>query len=117
MLRIFMESRAKTRRIGYSLGALAIFVISLGVAAVVYGSGLLSSSLLTLILAPLGIYTIVYGLVSRRDTLYYVVWGLVIVAIASIPTVQPVMNPFIVLGLLLIIIPVIALLAYWRRRA
>jgi hypothetical protein len=112
-----MDFQAKPRRIGYGVGALAIFVISLGVAAVVYGSGLLILSLLTWILAPLGIYTIVYGLVNRRDTLYYVVWGLVIFVIALIPIVQAVMSPIVILGLLLIILPVMALLTYWRRKA
>lgn len=108
----------KPKKFSYGVGALAVFVISLGVAILFYGGGLLAFEVLGLVvwvLSPLGAYTIIYALRAQEDILYYMVWGLTMLTIGVASALYKVVNVAIIFGVLLIVVVVVGLVAYWRR--
>ncbi|MEM0456424.1 MAG: hypothetical protein QXP86_04635 [Nitrososphaerota archaeon] len=114
-----MNNRTTSKGISYGVGALVTTLISVGVVIILYGTGFLVFNLLSLmacILAPLGTYTIVYALIKRKDILYYISWGLIILTIGLASVSYNVMNPLVIFGVLLIGLAIIGLAAYWRRR-
>lgn len=114
-----MESRKNATSLGYGAGALAVLVISLGLAAVIYSVKIITFDLLNLpawIFVPLGVYTLVYALFSRKDPIYYLVWGIIMTCVGVVSAAYAVVNPLLILGILLIIIAVIGIAAYKRSK-
>ncbi len=108
----------KTEKVVYEVGALATTFISVGVVSIIYGAGFLVFDLLNLIawiLTPLGTYTVVYAIAKRKHMIYYTSWGLIMLTIGLTLTSYKVINPFIMLGILVIGLAIIGLVAYLRR--
>ncbi len=119
-VKIKMKTEGSGRRsLGYGAGSLAVLVVSIGVAAVVYSTSLIAFNTLNIpawIFGPFGLYTIIYAFATGRDSTYYLAWGTVMFAIAMVSALYTMVNPIIIFGILLIILVVIGLAAYWRGR-
>lgn len=119
-VKVKMKTEGSGRRsLGYGVGSLAVLVVSIGVAAVTYSVSLIPFNLLNIpawILGPFGLYTIIYAFVTGRDLTYYLAWGTIMFAIGLASALYTMLNPFIVFGILLIILAVIGLAAYWRGK-
>jgi len=103
----------------YGVGAIIVLVVSVGVAAIIYGLNLLSLDFLSIpawIFGPLGIYTLAYSSISVKESTYYAVWGVVMVAVAVIFGLYNIVNPVVILGILAILIAIIGIIAYQRSR-
>jgi len=114
-----MSNNVKTKKISYDVGALTVFIISLGVAAVIYSAGLLVFEPLDLLvwaLCPFGAYTVIYAFMARKDILYYASWGLIIFAIGLSSALYKMVNVVVIFGFLLIVLAVIGLIAYLRGK-
>jgi hypothetical protein len=106
------------RPIDYGVGALIVIVVSIGVAAIVY-SMFLPLDLLNIpawILGPLGVYTLVYSAVAGQNSTYYLIWGVVLLAVALVFGFYNVVNPVVVLGVLAILIAIIGIVSYQRSK-
>ena len=113
-----MNNQNTSKTLAYGVGALIVLVVSVGVAAIVY-SLLLPFNLFSLpawIFGPLGIYTLAYSLIARKDSAYYLVWGSVMVAIALVSAFYTAVSPFVILGILAIFIAIIGIVAYQRSK-
>ena len=111
--------RTERKSLGYDAGALAVLVISMGVAAIVYGMGLIGLNVYSLpawIFGPLGIYTVAYSLIAGRNSTYYMVWGAIMVAVAVVSGFYDKVSVYLVMGLLLIVLVIIGMIAYWRSK-
>ena len=109
---------ASRKPFDYGAGALAVLVISIGVAAIVY-SLILPLNFLNIpawIFGPLGIYTLAYSSIAGKESTYYAVWGVVMVAVAIIFGFYNIVNPVVILGILAILIAIIGIIAYQRSR-
>jgi len=127
-----MQTQQKTshRVFDYNVGALIVLAISIGLAIIIYGGGIqpfnfsdIPSWLLgplgicTFIFGPLGVYTVIYSAVARQESTYYLVWGTIVLAVAVISGFyNTAISPFIVIGVLIIILAVIGLIAYMRGK-
>ncbi|MEM3731678.1 MAG: hypothetical protein QW667_07105 [Candidatus Bathyarchaeia archaeon] len=114
-----MKTEKRNRALDYGSGALIVFVVSLGLAAVVYGLNLVAFNFLNLpawIFCPLGVYTLAYSLFAHKDPIFYLVWGFVMLAVGVVSATYNIVNPFVVLGILLIIIAAISIIAYKRSK-
>jgi hypothetical protein len=103
----------------YNIGALVILVISIGVAVVVYSANMIPLNIFNIpawLLGPLGVYTILFSFIAGKESTYYLVWGIVMFAVAAASAFYNVVNAFVVLGILLIVIAVIGIVAYWRSK-
>ena len=112
------EQNAASKSLDYGAGALIILVVSIGVATIVYSLPLLPFNLFNLpawIFGPLGIYTLAYSLIARKDSTYYLVWGSVMFAVAIIFAFYTI-SPFVILGILAIVIAIIGIVAYQRSK-
>jgi hypothetical protein len=112
------EQKAPSKPLDYGAGALVVLVASLGVAAIVYGLPLLPFNLFDIpawIFGPLGIYTLTYAIIARKDSTYYLVWGSVMFAVAIIFAFYTI-SPFVILGVLAIVIAIIGIVAYQRSK-
>lgn len=101
------------------MGSLAILIASIGVAVVVYSLGLLVFNLYEIpawIFGPWGLYTVIYAFVTGRDFTYYLTWGTIILAFGLVSALYYVVNPFVILGILLIVLAIIGVGTYWRGR-
>jgi hypothetical protein len=110
---------AERKAFDYNVGALVIFVISVGLAVVVYGMNLIPLDIFNIpawLLGPLGVYTILFSFIADKESTYYLVWGIVMFAVAAASAFYNVVNAFIVFGILLIVIAVIGMVAYWRSK-
>ncbi len=104
---------------GYSVGALAAIVASIAVAIISYGGGLIPLDPLNLpawLLGPLGAYTIAYSFTSKKDAIYYFVWGMVLFGFALVSAFYWIINPAIIIGVVLLIAVAVGLIAYGRGR-
>lgn len=111
--------KTETKRLSYDVGAVAVLAVSVGVAAIVYSLDMIPLDvyhLIAWIFGPLGFYTVVYSLMTKRDSDYYLVWGTVMLAVAVISASYNVVSPVLVLGILIIVLAVIGVLAYMRSR-
>lgn len=114
-----MGKSLRSKGQNYGVGALVVFTVSLGLAAIFYGGGFLIFEPLDLVawaLGPLGTYTVIYALKVRKDSLYYLSWGMIMLIIGLASALYNVVNIIILFGLLIILLAVAGLLAYWRRR-
>jgi len=112
------DQNASRKSLDYGVGALIVLVVSVGVAAIVY-SLLLPFNLFNFpawIFGPLGIYTFAYSFVAGKDSTYYLVWGSVMFAVAIIFAFYNVVSPFVILGILAIVIAIIGIVAYQRSK-
>jgi hypothetical protein len=112
------SQNAPSKSSGYGVGALVVLVVSIGVAAIVY-SLILPFNLFNIpawIFGPLGIYTLAYSFVAGRDSTYYLVWGSVMFAVALVSAFYNVVSPFVILGILAIVIAIIGIVAYQRSK-
>jgi len=103
----------------YGEGALACIAISIAVALIIYGIGLIPLNLwhiLAWLFGPLGVYTVIYALIKSREPTYHLVWGAITISIAIASITYNVLNPIVVLGSLILVIVIIGLLGYWRGR-
>ncbi len=103
----------------YGAGALVVLFISLGGAMVVYPLNLFAFSwvhLLILIFAPLGIFTCLFAVFAGRDLVYFLVYGLIMVLIGFLPVTSPFVDPMILIGVVVIVLAVIGIIAYWRKK-
>jgi hypothetical protein len=113
------DQKAPSKSLNYGVGALIVLVASLGVAAIAYSLPLLTFDLFNLpawIFGPLGIYTLAYSFVAGKDSTYYLVWGSVMFAFAIVFAFYNVANPFVILGILAIVIAIIGIVAYQRSK-
>ena len=111
--------KPESRSLSYGAGAVITIALSLGASMIAYGSGFLIFSLFHLIawiLGPLGIFTMVYALAGKREKLYFLSWGSIMIAVAAASILYQIVNILIVFGVLIIVIAIIALLAYVRRQ-
>jgi hypothetical protein len=102
---------------GYGAGALAVFVISIGAAAIVYSMNWVALNLYNIpawLFGPLGIYTVAYSLVAGTNWAYYLVWGTIMTSVAVISGFY--VQPFLVIGVVLIVLAIIGIIAYWRSK-
>jgi len=110
----------KTKRLlNYGPVALAILIMSIGFAAIIYGANIIPFNVLNIpawIFCPLGAYTIVYSLTTHKDSIYYLIWGSVMLAIGLISASYNIVSPLLIVGALLIIIAVIGIISHQRSR-
>ncbi|MDH7476843.1 MAG: hypothetical protein QHH17_00470 [Candidatus Bathyarchaeota archaeon] len=110
---------AERKILDYNVGALVIFVISVGLAVVIYSMNIIPLDIFNIpawLLGPLGVYTIIFSFMAGKESTYYLVWGIIMFAIAAASAFYNVVNAFVVLGILLIVIAVIGIVAYWRSK-
>lgn len=103
----------------YGAGVLIDLMVSLGIATIVYANNILPFSLLHLIawiLLPLGIFTCVYAFFARGHVFYYLVWGVILVFGGLMAVTAPFLVPMTLIGVLLIVLAVIGIIAYWRKK-
>ena len=113
------EQKAPSKPLDYGAGALVVLIASLGVAAIAYSLPLLTFDLFNVpawIFGPLGIYTLSYSLIARKDPTYYSVWGSIMFAVALVSAFYNVVNPFVILGIMAIVIAIIGIVAYQRSK-
>lgn len=111
--------KTQRTRFSYGIGALAVIVISIGIAAIVYSLGMLvfnAYNLVAWFIGPWGVYTVVYSFAVSGDTTYYLVWGTVMVALGIISGFYNFIPAVLVLGVLLIALAVIGLASYMKGR-
>lgn len=109
----------KHKTLNYDVGALAVLAISIGSAVIVYSVNILSFDVFNIpawILGPLGVYTIAFSFKAGKESTYYLVWGVIMFAIAMASAFYNAQNVLTVLGILLIVIAVIAIVAYLRGK-
>ena len=98
---------------------MACIAVSIAVALIIYGIGLIPLNLwhiLAWLFGPFGVYTVIYALTKSREPTYHLVWGAITISIAIISITYNVLNPIVVLGSLILVIVIIGLLGYWRGR-
>ncbi len=113
------KQKAPDKTLDYGVGALVVFLASLGLAVIAYSLPLIALDLYNLpawFFGPLGIYTIAYAVVAGKNTTYYMVWGSTMFAIALVSALHTMVNPFVVLGVLAIVIAIIGIIAYQRSK-
>jgi hypothetical protein len=107
------------KRLSYGVGAIAIIAISMALALITYGMGLLTYnyfSLLAWLFGPWGVYTVVYSFLTKDQSMYYLVWGSIMVAVAAIGGFYYIVPWFLILGILVIVLAVIGVMAYMKGR-
>lgn len=107
------------KRFEYGVGGLAVLVISIALAAIVYGMNLYPLDIYNIpawILGPLGVYTVVYSLIGGSEATYFVVWGAIMVGVAIVSAFYKTVQPILVVGILVIVLAVIGLVAYMKGR-
>jgi hypothetical protein len=112
------DQNVSHRPLDYGVGALVVLVVSIGVAAIVY-SLIIPFNLFNIpawIFGPLGIYTLAYSFVAGKDSTYYLVWGSVMFAVALVSAFYTAVSPFVILGILAIVIAIIGIVAYQRSK-
>ncbi|TRO43884.1 hypothetical protein E2P42_01970 [Candidatus Bathyarchaeota archaeon] len=112
-------SAASWKPFDYGVGAMIVLVVSVGVAAIVYSLALLSLDLLNIpawIFGPLGVYTLAYSSIAGKESTYFSVWGVVMVAVAVIFGFYDKVNAIVILGILAILIAIIGIISYQRNR-
>jgi hypothetical protein len=106
------------RNFNYAIGAIITITLSLGSAAVTYGSKFIIFDVFNLpawILGPLGIYTLIYAL-TAGEFYYNFSWSLALLTIAIYSAFYRLLNFIVVLGIFLIAIAVISSLAILRSK-
>jgi hypothetical protein len=105
------------KQLTYNTGMVATLLISVGVAAIAYGGGVIPFvplNILAWLLGPIGVYTILYAFRSG-DVFFYLGWGSIMLTIAAASMLYTVVNTFVVLGILLIALALLGLFAYKKQ--
>jgi len=113
------DQKAPSKSLDYGAGALVVLVASLGVAAIAYSLSLLTFDLFNLpawIFGPLGVYTLAYSFVAGKDSTYYLVWGSIMFAIALVSALYTAVSPFVILGIMAIVIAITGIVGYRRSK-
>jgi len=103
----------------YGAGILVVLLISLGVATIIYANNILPFSPLIIIawiLLPLGVFTCLFAVFAGNDRFYYLIYGVLMVIAGLLVVTSSLILPMTLLGLLLIVLAIIGLAAYWRRK-
>jgi hypothetical protein len=111
--------KTERRRFTFGVGAIAVLAISLAVALVIYGLGLVSFNIMNLlgwIFGPLGVYTVAYAFMTKAQSTYYLVWGTIMVAIAIVGGFYYIVPWYLVIGILVIVLAVIGVIAYMEGK-
>ena len=98
---------------------MACIAVSIAIAFIIYGLGLIPLNLWHIpawLFGPLGVYTVIYALIKSRDPTYHLVWGVITLSIAVASATYNVLNPIVILGSLILVIVIIGLLGYWRGK-
>jgi len=114
-----MGAKPDSKVLEYEPFAIALLVISIGAAGIIYGLGVLPFdfyNIFTWIFCPLGAYTVAYASIVRRDSIYHLVWGLVMITIGAVSAIYNMVNPIVVFGILFVTIAIIGITTYWRTR-
>lgn len=114
-----LKSERKASSFSYGAGALAVLVASLGFAVVIYSVNIIPFDYLNLpawIFGPLGVYTLFYSFFSRKDPIYYLVWGIIMTCVGVVSATYAVVPPLLILGILLIMMAVIGIAAYKKGK-
>lgn len=104
------------RALNYDIGLIITLCISVGSAIIAYAGGFVVYDVYNLpawIFGPLGAYTLVYARV-RQEAFYYSAWGITLLAIAMMSAFYRLVNVVIMIGIFLIIVGVMAAIAYTR---
>jgi hypothetical protein len=107
------------KSMGYGAGTAAVFVISIGVAAIAYSMNWVGLNLYNIpawLFGPLGIFTVLYSLVAGKDWAHYLAWGTIMTSAAVISGLYDKVQPLLVIGIVLIVLAIIGIIAYWRRK-
>jgi len=100
-------------KIQYGYGAMAVFFIFFGLGIILLSLGIIQIlNFISIILTPLGIYTLIYGFIVKEDFLYYSSWGIVLFSIGLIFLLYNVISPLIIIGLVIIIIAIASFVVY-----
>ncbi|MCX6664921.1 MAG: hypothetical protein NT038_02505 [Euryarchaeota archaeon] len=114
------EQQNPVRRLrNYGAGALVVIFISLGIATIVYNNNILPFypiHLITWIIGPLGVYTSIYAFFGGRDRFHYLVYGVIMIIGGLMAVTYTFIVPMTLIGVLLIVLAVIGLVAYWRQK-
>lgn len=113
------DQNVSRKPLEYGVGALVVLVISIGFAAIVYSIPIIAFDLFNIpawIFGPFGVYTLVYSFVGGKESTYYLVWGTIMFAVAVFSAFYTTINPFIIIGILAIVLAVIGFFAYWRSK-
>lgn len=111
--------KTENRMFSYEVGAMTVVAVSIGLAAIIYGLGMVSFNLYVLpawILGPWGVYTAVYSLAAGAQSGYYLVWGIVMITVAFLSAFYNVAYVLPVLGVLVIVLAVVGILTHMRGR-
>lgn len=112
--------RGGMRPTDYAVGALAIVAVSIAVALIVYSFGILTfepAHLITWFFGPLGAFTLFYAFARREELVFYAFWGLVMLLVAlAIPLAEVGVPLPALIGILILVITIAGLVAYWRER-
>jgi len=103
--------------LAYGPYALAVIAASIGVMAIAYGAALLPFNPLHIpawLFGPLGAYTVLYGVLTRRDSMYYALWGSIMAAIAASSALYEVVNPLVIVGVVIVLLVIAALVSRAR---
>lgn len=114
-----METEKRSRMFDYGPGALVILVASIGFAVMVYSLDLFPFDLFNFpawVFCPLGVYTLVYASLAKRDSIYHLIWGFIMLAVGVASASYKIISPFVILGMLLIVIAIISIVAYQRSK-
>lgn len=105
--------------VSYGVGGLVVLASSIGLALIIYGGGILKLDVLNIpswIFGPFGAYTLIYGVISRKESFYYLLWGMVMLAIALASVLYAMVNPMIIIGIFLIAIAILGLISRARAK-
>jgi len=103
----------------YGQGALVSATLFTGALLILSGSGIIPlnpQTLIGAILAVLGLYTAVFGAISREKG-FYIPWGAILLVIGLAFMAPSLVNPLIGLGLIMLFIGVFAFTVSVMRRA
>ncbi len=115
-----MKTEKSSQMFDYGPGALVVLVASIGFAVLFYSLNFFPFDFFNFsawVFCPLGVYTIVYAMLTRRDSIYYLVWGAIMLALGAVSASYKIINPFVVLGMLLIAIAIIGIVAHQRSKS
>ena len=115
-----LDQHVPVRRLrNHGAGAVVVLFLSLGIATIVYSNNVLPFHLIDLIawvFMPLGIFTCAYAVIARRDFFYYLVWGVVMLLGGLMAVTFAFIAPMTLIGVLLIVLAVISIVAFWRKK-
>jgi hypothetical protein len=103
-------------KIKYEYGAVSVFFVSLGFALILIGLNKIDLlGFFSVILLLFGTYTIIYGLMEKENTYYYV-WGSIMFVIGLSLLFYNLIPLPVLIGITIIIITLIGFFSYIKQR-